>query len=223
MFGKQNTKPTEPAAVDGWFDLASMARVFDITPQGFAKTVRPLIDPADIRNAGERGRVMIRARGAINAWTEHKASRVAGGDPLLAAGGPSPALERYRTAKARDAEMDLALRERTHVDANEIGGELRRFAGVMRRAIEQVQREYGNDPAEILIEAIRETAAGWQSVIHPNPEKETRDNDTTPAPIHAVDADRVLPAASTRPEKRSDQVQRRKASETETPKNHKVK
>ena len=213
MFGKQKDKPVEASTNTGWFDLATLPRIFDITPQGFAKSVRPLIDVADIRNAGERGRVLIRARGAINAWVKHQNTRVAGGDPLLVAGGPSPALERYRSAKATQEELNLELRRRTHLDANEIRGELIRFAGVMRTAIEQVQREFGNPPADILSEALDETEKGWLSVIDaPLTTNGDCPNDYSPNPSTKSDhndADQLGPATSKRHPSRSRSVQRR--------------
>src|SRR5947209_7183629 len=41
-------------------------------------------------------------------------------DPLMV--GDSPALERYRAARARMAELDLEERQRTHVDVRRIEG-----------------------------------------------------------------------------------------------------
>ena len=227
MFPKRTqSKPPQhtPPEEIGWVPLKVAVTYFGISGQAFHQGVRQWMDVAHIRDAGKRGAVKVWMPGAIAAYKDHavEMTKTAKGDPLLSGGGPSPALERYRAAKAIQEEMNVELRRRSHLDANEISGELKRFAGVMRHAIEQVQREYGNDPAEILNEAIRETAAGWQSVIHPNPEKETRDNDTAPAPIHAVDADRVLPPASARPKKRSREVQRRTASETKDTKSHKA-
>lgn len=208
MFGTKKDNPVEASTKTGWFALKTMADIFDVTEQGFAKTVRPLIDPKDIKNAGERGKMMVRARGAINAWTEHKSNRVAGGDPLLVAGGPSPALERYRLAKAVLEEMNVEIRKGTHVPKAELSHHLMKLCGVLRSATEQVQRQFGNPPADIWNEALLEFEQGYLEVLK-TPTTETHDSDTAPKPDHSIDADRVLPATAARPSSRRRKVQHR--------------
>ncbi len=162
MFGKQKDKPVEEPA-DGWFDLATMADIFSVTPQSFWKTNRPLIDPKDIRNATQRGRVMIHARGAIDSWVAHKvqAATKNGADPLLV-GGDSLGLERYRLAKAELAEMDVQLRQKTHVDINTLNAEMMQFAAIIRRSGDALQRQFGNDAAKIVSGAIDAAVRQWK-------------------------------------------------------------
>lgn len=55
-------------------------------------------------------------------------------DPLLAA-GDSPALERYRLAKAQHAEMDLAARRAELLPTNQVVEVIVRVGGRIRKAI----------------------------------------------------------------------------------------
>ena len=51
MFEKTKDKPDDSR---GWFTLEEMAEAFGITPQGFAKTIRPLLADADVRAPAAR-------------------------------------------------------------------------------------------------------------------------------------------------------------------------
>jgi hypothetical protein len=71
MFSTPKKKPTAPPELGrAWFTLAQMHAAFGVTPQGFASSVRPLLTPEDVKNAGERGAVRIRCRAAIDAWAK---------------------------------------------------------------------------------------------------------------------------------------------------------
>ncbi len=81
------------------------------------------------------------------------ADRVADVDPLLAAGA-SPALERYRLAKAQLAELDLAQRKGQLVDVAILKNTLGRWAAIWRRVGERMGKRYGTDGTEIFNEAL---------------------------------------------------------------------
>ena len=85
-------------------------------------------------------------------------------DAALMGGGDSPNLERLRLASACLKEMDLEERRGTHVPRAEISPELVRLAGNVRIACEDVRRRWGNEPAELIIDAINETEQGWLKV-----------------------------------------------------------
>lgn len=87
-------------------------------------------------------------------------------DAALMGGGDSPNLERLRLASACLKEMDLEERRGTHVPRAEISPELVRLAGNVRIACEDVRRRWGNEPAELIIDAINETEQGWLKVAN---------------------------------------------------------
>jgi hypothetical protein len=75
-------------------------------------------------------------------------------DDLLA-GGDSPALERYRIARAQSAELDLSERRGKLVDVDAMaewfGAEV---AAPIRRAIGTLRTRFGDEAAELISEAI---------------------------------------------------------------------
>ena len=155
MFAK-NPKPK----TDGnpaWFSLNQMHAAFDITPEGFRKSVRPLIPEADVKSS-ERGAVRIRCRAAIDAWTARKVEQATealrkGNDPLLS-GGDSPELERYRKARADLAEMERDERNGSLIPRQQLEPAFVQYASAIRRAGEGLQRRYGNEAAAMLNEAL---------------------------------------------------------------------
>ena len=76
-------------------------------------------------------------------------------DPLLQV-GDSPALERYRSARAKSAELDLALRKKELVDLEKLRLLLGRWHTVLRRTGERLGRRCGADAQAILDEALDE-------------------------------------------------------------------
>ena len=161
----QKTK-SEPAAGAEWFTLAMMASAFDITPQAFAKSVRPLLSETDVKNDGRRG-VRIRCRAAIDRWAEHKAAQAAEAarktaDPLLV-GVDSPALERYRSHRADLAQMEVEAKKKTHADLAQLNEALTRFASCFRRAGDVLQRRFGPDAVGILNDALDQAAREWEA------------------------------------------------------------
>lgn len=85
-------------------------------------------------------------------WKPHARPTV-DADPMLA-GPESPALERYREARAKLAELDLAERTKTLVDMAEMHEWLSDLARHLRRAGERIDRLCGPEPKRILDEAL---------------------------------------------------------------------
>jgi len=92
---------------------------------------------------------------AVDAIVEHRHKPVA--DDMLV-GESSPALERYRTARAGLAELDLEREQKTHVALADLGPALSRFTARLRQAGEILQRRFGSDASDILNDAIEEAA-----------------------------------------------------------------
>lgn len=84
-----------------------------------------------------------------------RATTQAGGDPDMV-GGDSPALERYRAAKADLAELDRDERRMKLIPRDQAEESARMRAQVMRRAGEKLQRRFGVEAQEILDDAIDE-------------------------------------------------------------------
>jgi hypothetical protein len=159
MFSTPKKKPTAPPELGrAWFTLAQMHAAFGVTPQGFASSVRPLLTPEDVKNAGERGAVRIRCRAAIDAWTARKVEQAVeaarkGNDPLLV-GVDSPELERYRAARADLAEMERDERNGSLIPRQQLEPAFVQYATAIRRAGEGLQRRFGNEAAAMLNEAL---------------------------------------------------------------------
>ena len=76
-------------------------------------------------------------------------------DPLLAE-GDSPALERYRLAKAKLAELDLENRKGDLIEVAKCRDLLARWAVVLRRMGERLAKRYGNDASLTVNESLSE-------------------------------------------------------------------
>lgn len=73
------------------------------------------------------------------------------GDPLLVGGaGDSPALERYRLARAKGEELTLLERQGELLRREIVHAELGRLAALLRAAGEQLDREFGPDAAQVI-------------------------------------------------------------------------
>jgi hypothetical protein len=144
---------------EGWLTLDDMARVFDVTPRGFASIIRPLI-PADcIRPEGRR--VMVYARGAIDAYAAKKQAEVAAAagadvDPTLFTGTDSPALERLRLANAELKELELSQRRRDLIPRRQVHQGFGLVASILRRAGEILQKQFGRDAHAVIEEALND-------------------------------------------------------------------
>lgn len=83
----------------------------------------------------------------INKWCKSA-------DPLLA-GGDSDNLERYRGVKADLAEIDLQERRSEMINIENVRPAFIRSLGFMKAAGEKLDRQFGNEALEILLE-------GWE-------------------------------------------------------------
>lgn len=75
-------------------------------------------------------------------------------DDLMVTGGDSPALERYRLARAKHAEMDLEVRKHSLLPRDKVHSGLGRFASILRQLGERIGRRYGPDAARSLNDAL---------------------------------------------------------------------
>ena len=87
---------------------------------------------------------------AITAW---RLERLQHSEPSWPEGG-SPAMEDYRQERARMAKLERLERENVLVRRVVIHTHLTRFASIIRKLGEQLQKAYGEDAGEMLSEAI---------------------------------------------------------------------
>jgi hypothetical protein len=76
----------------------------------------------------------------------------------LLQGSDSPALERYRTAKAELIELDLSERRGELIPRDEIHNLFTRMGSRLRQAGETLQRKFGAESQEILNDALDDIA-----------------------------------------------------------------
>lgn len=93
-------------------------------------------------------RWLIRERAIIVGTTSQPADE----DAAMLAAGTSPALERYREARARIAELQADEAEGTYVNVAKMQNGLTRMAAIMRDAGSRLQKQCGPDAKAILDE-----------------------------------------------------------------------
>jgi len=90
--------------------------------------------------------------------------------PLLV-GGDSPALERYRAARAELLKLDRRLREEDLLDRGRVHDRLGQAAGILRGAAETLQRQYGPEAHAVFAKALDDAVAELKRRILVEPEK----------------------------------------------------
>ena len=126
---------------DGKFAVstaADVAQCFGVTPN----TVK------EWRSRGMPGKPKRYVLEEISKWLRSdgpwspRSQPIKSDDPLLAE-GDSPGLERYRMAKAQHAELDLQARKGELIDVDKCRDTISRWATVIRRMSERLQKRYG--------------------------------------------------------------------------------
>ena len=165
----------------GWFTQSQAAEIFGVSSSNFVHTFRPLVPAAAIRQDGRN--TFIKVRDLIDALVARERAKGASAeDELLAGGGDSPALEKYRAMRAGQEEIKLQRMRGQSVQVDEVKTGLQQIAGAVRRGIERVQRAYGNDAAEMVLEPLAEFERNWDTIL----------GNTSPpiAPVAGVAAER---------------------------------
>jgi phage terminase Nu1 subunit (DNA packaging protein) len=103
--------------------------------------------PDDASKPGKGREVLFDSRKVVRAFVDREIEQAA--DPMLVAGADSPALERYREARADRAELELQKMRRSHIDIKELDGTLHRFTNQLRGTGELLQRRFGSDASDI--------------------------------------------------------------------------
>ena len=134
-----------------WWTRIQMAEMFDLTAGGFQRSIQPHI-PAEAIKQGEAKRLLFNGRAVIEAYASHRKPETTS-DPELAGDG-SPALERYRAARAEIAEYDLQIRRGDLMARADVHAGLTEAGAILRRKIARLRKAYGDDAAQIITDAV---------------------------------------------------------------------
>lgn len=157
---KQSAKPSEPPVagilvVDGHVarleDVADFFEVALQTVKGWRRKDPPMPD------RGEHGwplREIIAWLYTVGPRRPEQNTKFTEEDFELIAGGESPALERYRLARAKLAELDLAEKRKEVIAADDVRQMFAIVGGTIRRAGQQLTRRYGPKAFEMLSQAL---------------------------------------------------------------------
>jgi len=138
----------------GWLSRNDAAAALDVSVQQFDRKYAPLAGQDGQQKID--GRLYFRIRSIIDGLLAEKSTDPAATDPLLTGGPDSPALERYRTARAESAEIDVSERKRETVTFALLWPVLERFSGLIRRGGETLQHRFGTDAATVFNDALDE-------------------------------------------------------------------
>ena len=143
---------SQPNREDAWFNKEEMARIFDMSPQGFDKSIRPHVPSNYIRTKGKY--VLFYAKGVVEIWAQRK-EKPEREDPMLdVPDGSSEALERYRDERAKMARIDRLRKEGELLPREKVRTILGRVAAVLRRTGDKLQRQFGQQALEVFEEGL---------------------------------------------------------------------
>lgn len=160
------TKKVDERRPESWVKKATLAAMFDISDRSVERFLSKVI-PADAVRGEGKG-LEYHGKSIIVAWAIR---HYAGTAPSVHAGnlademlveGDSPALERYRNARAALSELDLAERRGVVVHVDRFREHLVRAFRLIRRAGESLQRKFGNEASDILNEHLDEGEREWR-------------------------------------------------------------
>ena len=91
---------------------------------------------------------------AFHDFLADNAHKLSKDDDELMQGNGSPALERYREERAAMARLDRLEREGSLINRDDARQAMGRIASILRGAAEMLQRDFGAEAGEVLIEAL---------------------------------------------------------------------
>lgn len=145
----------------GWLDKQAAAAVLGVKERQFDSRHRKMIRDEHVRMIDHRPFFYVPAIVAalVDEAKQRTVIDVAGGDPMMLAPGDSPALERWRNARADTAEIERDLKVGSVVDAEIIHQCMVPALRGMRGVGERLRNEFGNAAADIFNEGIDEFGA----------------------------------------------------------------
>jgi hypothetical protein len=156
---------------ENWVTSQALAAVFGVSYQQIHRCLPKLPSEAVRRSAeGRKTRVWVHGPAFVDFWVDRalRKHRVPSGDngdsDIEATAGLSPALERYREARADHAELDLQERQRDLLPRQAVHEVFGRIASRLRDAGEQLGREHGSEAHEVLSEALDDAGREIESL-----------------------------------------------------------
>jgi len=156
---KQNPKSSQP----GWVTIRAAAELLGKTPSGVRRSFVPLLPPEAI--VAEPTPCHLHAPTLIDALIARAKASILTSDPM-AAEADSPALERWRAAKAELAEYELAEKRETVVPIEAVKDEMTAFSDSLRRFGERLMRRYGPDASRDMNKALDQAMAATRKYFH---------------------------------------------------------
>jgi phage terminase Nu1 subunit (DNA packaging protein) len=101
---------------------------------------------------------------AVSSWRSRRDGCEDSPDPLLA-GVVSPALERYRQARATLAELEVSQKRSQLVSLEAVTQGLAVFASTMRSAFDTLQRQFGQEAYAVVANALDDAESILQRAI----------------------------------------------------------
>ena len=167
----------------GWYQADELAGLCGRSRSDWDKRIRVHLTDAEVRRCGRK--VWYWGRAAVEQHVRLVSRRyVRGEEPEgWLAGDNSPALERYRTARAEREEMTVQTLQRELVPRAELRAGLARLAEILQRCGETLARDYGPGAMEVLERALAgfgaEVARGMGDGSDPQISQKDADGDLT--------------------------------------------
>ena len=133
----------------GWASARQLSDILGITIQGISQSYQPVLVETDIDKSGRP--TLLRCAAVLDIYVSRRADQFL--EPLQD-GGDSPALERYRLAKAKLAELDLHLRKNDLIERDKAKEIFLRWAVLVRRMGERLSKRFGPDAAATVNETL---------------------------------------------------------------------
>jgi len=140
-------KKAEPEK--GWASVRQISDVLGISVQGISQSYLPMLETKDVDESGRP--TLLRCKAVLDIYVSRRADQFL--EPLQD-GGDSPALERYRLAKAKLAELDLHLRKNDLIERDKAKEIFLRWAVLVRRMGERLSKRFGPDAAATVNETL---------------------------------------------------------------------
>lgn len=150
-----------------WQPKAKAAELCAMGVRQFSDAIQPKLDKSAQRGAGATLRFHLPAVVATLVAYRLELAKPIDGDPLMADGGDSPNLERYRRLKGDEVELNLSERKGGLVRADKIIEALGPALSAMRGTGDRLARQFGNDAADIFNEGVAEFEAAAGKLVEP--------------------------------------------------------
>jgi len=143
-----------------WLTRPEALTLIGRSAEYFRNNIQAALPPGHIRRAGGRGNpwqfygpAVVKVLLVLNSTPSTEA------DPLLS-GSDSPALERFRLARAEREELELAVRREHLIDVDEfLAWWDAEVAIPIRKGLEKLQKKHGSKAVDLVSAAVRQSEA----------------------------------------------------------------